>query len=230
MAEQIEKLIAVVDDDPEMVKIISLNLKEDGFRVKGFCDAKGLFKFLDKEKPDLIILDLMLPGKDGMQICRELKNKERFSSIPVIMLSGKAEESSKVSGLDLGSDDYLVKPCSFNELKARIRAVLRRGGPTGSGKKLIVGKIMIIDPQRYEVKVKGNKVDLTTTEFEILECLSSRKGQVFTRDRILEYLWGEEKVVVDRTIDVHIRHLRKKLGPAGEFIKNVRGVGYKLEE
>lgn len=225
-----EKLIAIVDDDPDMVRMISLNLKDEGYRVKGLADAESLFKFLSKEKPDLIILDLMLPGMSGLEICKKLKGDERFSSVPVIMVTGKDKEADKVTGLDMGSDDYIVKPCSADELKARIRAVLRGRGQKAKEGKIEIGGVMEIDRKRYEVKVSGTKVDLTTTEFKILECLSSRIGQVFTRDRILEYLWGEEKVAVERTIDVHIRHLREKLGKADKFIKNVRGVGYKLEE
>ena len=225
-----DRLIAVVDDDPDTVEITTLNLKEEGFRVKGFLDAEGLFKFLDKEKPDLIILDLMLPDMNGFEVCKRLKEKEKLSSIPIIMLTGKDWETDKVSGLDMGADDYVVKPCSFGELKARIRAVLRRHGIEDEEKKIDVGGMIVIDPQRYEVTVKGKAVELTHAEFKILEFLSLKKGRVFTRDRILQYLWGEEKLVLERTIDVHIRHLREKLGKAGKFIKNVRGAGYKIEE
>ncbi len=223
------KLIAVVDDDPDIVKTVSAYLEDEGFDVRGFSGAKGLFAFLDKEKPDLIILDLVLPGgMNGFEICRNLKEKEKFSSIPIIMLSGQGEENKKVSGLDMGADDYVVKPFSLNELSARIRAVLRRRGL--EEEKITVGNIMEIDLQKYEVTVDGQKVELTPTEFNILEFLATRKGRVFTRGRILDYLWGEEKVVVARTVDVHVRHLREKLGKAGKFIKNVRGIGYKLEE
>lgn len=225
-----DKLIVVVDDDPDMVTILALNLRERGFNVKGVSNAKDLFEFLNKEKPDLILLDLMLPDVNGFQICKALKEKGRFSSIPVIIISGKDEERDKVLGLDIGADDYIVKPFSTNELEARIRAVLRRYEVDGEEKKIKVGGIIVIDLLRYEVTVDGVKVDLTTTEFRILECLSLKKGRVFTRDRILDYLWSGEKNVIDRTIDVHIKHLREKLGRAGELIKNIRGIGYKLEE
>jgi two-component system phosphate regulon response regulator PhoB/two-component system alkaline phosphatase synthesis response regulator PhoP len=223
------KLIAIVDDDPDIIKSIGSSLKSEGFRVKGFSGAEGFFISLDKEKPDLILLDIVLPGVDGFEICKALKNKEKFSSIPIIMLSGKGGEVDKVSGLDAGSDDYIAKPFSINEIKARIRAVLRRHG-AGSGKKVCIGGVIEMDLERYEVFVGKEKVELTPTEFRILECLSSSKGRVFTRKRILEFLWGEEKVVIERTIDVHIRHLREKLGRAEKFIKNVRGIGYKIEE
>ncbi len=225
-----ELFIVIVDDDPGIVKTISTYLVKVGYRAKGFPDAESLFKFLEKEKPDLIILDLMLPDTSGFEICKNLKETERFSSIPIIILSGKTEETDKISGLEIGADDYIVKPFSLKELHARIKAVLRRPGGQEEKKKINVDDIMTIDSQRYEVKVEGEKVDLTPAEFRILEFLASRRGHVFTRDRILDYMWGAEKIVIERTIDVHIRHLREKLGKGGELIKNVRGIGYKLEQ
>lgn len=225
-----DSLIAIVDDDPDIVESISSGISSEGYRVRGFSCAEDLFKFLDKEKPDLILLDIMLPGINGFDICKSLKKKDKFSSIPIIMLSGKDTEEDKVFGLDAGSDDYISKPCSINEIKARIRAVLRRRLTEIKDKKIRIGNMVVMDLQKYEVSVEGHKAELTPTEFRILECLSSRKSFVFSRKRILEFLWGEEKIVIDRTIDVHIRHLRKKLGKAEKFIKNVRGVGYKIEE
>ena len=226
-----DKLIVIVDDEPGVVSTISEYLSAKGFDTKGFSNSKDLFTFMAKEeKPDLIILDLILPGMPGFEICRKLKEKERYASIPIIMVSAKGEEPDKVSGLDLGADDYMVKPFSLEELTARINAVLRRQAPEEQEEKITVGENLVMDLKRYEVTVDGGKVDLTPTEFKILECLSSRKNQVFTRDRILDYLWGEEKIVIARTIDVHVRHLREKLGSAGDMIKNVRGIGYKLED
>lgn len=225
-----DKLILIVDDDPYVINAISPGLKSEGFRVKGFSCAEDLYASLNKEIPDLILLDIVLPGVDGFEICRSLKKKEKFSSIPIIMLSGKDRDVDKVSGLDAGSDDYIAKPFSINEIKARIRAVLRRHGPEAEEKKIFAGGKVVMDLKRHEVIVDGAKVLLTPAEFRILECLSSRKGHVFTRSRLLEFLWGEEKIVVGRTIDVHIRHLREKLGKAGKFIKNMRGIGYKFEE
>jgi len=224
------KLIVIVDDEPAIVEEICDYLNVRGYRAEGFSGVESLFEFLKREKPDLIILDLMLPGMSGYDICRILKGKEKFAAIPIIMLSGKSEEPDKVSGLDMGADDYIVKPFSFKELDARIRAVLRRQEPRGEEKKISIGGLMEIDLQSYEVTLEGKKVELTPAEFKILELLSSQKNRVFTRERILDYLWKKEKIVVERTIDVHIRHLREKLGEVGKFIKNVRGVGYKLEE
>lgn len=225
-----DSLIAIVDDDPDIVESISAGIRSEGCRVKGFSCAEDLYKFLDKEKPDLILLDVMLPGINGFDVCKSLKKKDKFSSIPIIMLSGKDTEKDKVFGLDAGSDDYISKPCSINEIKARIRAVLRRRVTGHEDKKIRIGNMVVMDLQKYEVSVEGQKILLTPTEFRILEYLSSRKGFVFSRKRILEFLWGEEKIVIDRTIDVHVRHLRKKLGKAEKFIKNVRGLGYKIEE
>ena len=225
-----DKLIVIVDDDPDFVKITTLNLESEGFRIKSFSRSEELFKFLDKEKPDLILLDITLPDINGFEICKRLKKKENSVSIPIIMLSGRGGEIDKISGLDVGSDDYIVKPCSINEIKARIRAVLRRQGAGSEEKKVYIGDMVVMDLQRYEVTVEGKKVGLTSTEFRILECLSSKKGHVFSRQRLMEFIWGEEKVVVGRTLDVHVRNLRKKLGKAEKFIESVRGIGYKLEE
>ncbi len=225
-----DRLIAIVDDDTDIIDLIGHGLRREGFRVKGFSCAEDLFGFLDKEKPDLILLDIVLPGVNGFEICKTLKKKDKFSSIPIIIFSGRDKEADKISGLDAGSDDYIAKPCTIDEIKARIRAVLRRHGVENEKKKICIGDMVVMDLQRHEVTVEEKRVELTPAEFRILECLSSRKSYVFTRSRILEFLWGEEKVVIERTIDVHVRHLREKLGKAGKFIKNVRGIGYKLEE
>lgn len=223
-------LIAIVDDEHGIIKTVSEYLTDKGFSVRGFSDAESLFAFLNKEKPDLIVLDLKLPGEHGFEACKRLKNEEKFKNIPIIILSANSDEPDKIFGLDIGADDYVVKPFSLNELHSRINAVLRRGGIEKPGKIIKLADMVEIDLEKYEVMVFGQKVDLTLTEFKILEQLASRKGQVFSRDRILDNLWGTEKIVIERTIDVHIRHLRGKLGKAGEFIKNVRGLGYKVEE
>jgi len=225
-----DKFIITVDDEPGIVSAVTSYLIKEGYKARGFSDAESLFDFLEENKPDLILLDMMLPGMNGFEICRKLKSEDRFARIPVVFLTGKAAEVDKVSGLDLGADDYIVKPFSLDELGARIRAVLRRQGSEEEIEEIAVGDRIIIDLKKYQVRIDGKRIELTTTEFKILELLSSRRGQVFTRERILDYLWGKEKIVVERTIDVHIRHLREKLGDLGGLIKNVRGVGYTLEE
>jgi two-component system phosphate regulon response regulator PhoB/two-component system alkaline phosphatase synthesis response regulator PhoP len=223
------EIIAIVDDEPDILELVSLHLKKTGFTTRGFLDAKSFTSFLEDNIPDLIILDLMLPDKNGLDICKDLKNKHSSSTIPIIMLTAKSEVTDKILGLELGADDYVTKPFSPKELVARVKAVLRRQSREEETKKIDVGDKIVIDLEKYEVTVEGSNVDLTNTEFKLLQLLASKKGLVFTRDNILNYLWGEEKVVIDRTIDVHIRHLRGKLGKAAHCIKNVRGVGYKLD-
>jgi len=223
-------LIAVIEDEPDILQLISLYLQKEGFRVEEFLKAGDFLKFLERQKPDLAVLDLMLPDMDGLEVCKYMKRKEELSSIPIIILTAKSEEIDKVLGLELGADDYVTKPFSPKEFVARVKAVLRRQRVQESTRKILIGDSLVIDLEKYEVTLAGQKVDLTTTEFKILELLSSKPGRVFTRDQILNYLWGEEKIVLDRTIDVHIRNLRGKLGKAAHFIKNIRGVGYKAEE
>ncbi len=221
--------VAVVDDEPDILELISLHLEKAGFSVRKFTTAGGLFNYLVTSKPDLIILDLMLPDEDGVEVCRRLKSDNAYSSIPVIMVTARVSETDKVLGLELGADDYITKPFSPRELVARVKAVLRRY-TTRERSVINVGGILRIDPSKYEVFVGKTKVDLTPTEFKILYALASRRGWVFSREKLLSVVHGDNRVVIDRTIDVHIRNIRKKLGTAGKFIKNVRGVGYKLEE
>lgn len=226
-----DRLILIVDDEPELISTVASYLRGKGFRVEGVNDSDKLFSFLNNEVPDLLILDIMLPGgMDGFEICAKIKGHERFESIPVIMLSANGAESDRVNGLDLGADDYMPKPFSLKELYSRINAVLRRSLDNESSGDLTVADKIKIDPRKFQVSVNDRLVELTSTEFKILQCLARRKGHVFTRERILSYLWGDEKIVVHKTVDVHIRHLREKLSGAGDLIKNVRGVGYKIEE
>ena len=223
------KLIAAIDDEPDILELVSLHLARAGFKVKEFLNAEDFFKFLSSKIPDLIILDLMLPDADGIEICRYLKSKEDFKFIPIIMLTARASETDKVLGLELGADDYVTKPFSPRELVARVKAVLRRKAQDSS-ENIKIDDILLINLNKFQVFVENKEIDLTPTEFRILKILASKKGWVFTRDQILNHLWGEEKAVLDRTIDVHIKNLREKLGKAKKFIKNVRGVGYKIEE
>lgn len=227
--QEMGKTIAVLDDEADIVELISVHLKKSGFKVREFLDVKSFFDSIDKETPDLVILDLMLPDADGFEICRYLKTKDKFSTLPIIMLTAKGEETDKVLGLELGADDYITKPFSPRELVARVKVAFRRQEGAVAPKKAEIGGILEMDFEKYEVFVNGERVDLTSTEFRILRILSLRKGRVYSREQLLDHLWGTEKAVLDRTIDVHIKNLREKLGPAGSFIKNIRGVGYKLE-
>ena len=231
-------LIAIIDDEPDIVELVSIHLKKAMFKVKGFSDAEGLYRFLglpdgyvqgSDQMPDLIILDLMLPDADGIEICKNLKKRDEYSSIPIIMLTAKGEETDKILGLEFGADDYVTKPFSPRELVARVKAVLRRQDKSDESGKFDIGEILKIDTEKHEVAVKGQKIELTSTEFRILKLFISNKSKVFSRYDILDYLWGDEKIVLDRTIDVHIKNLREKLGESGQLIKNIRGIGYKLE-
>ena len=222
------ELIAIVDDEPDILELVTLHLEKARFPVRSFSCARDFFAFLRTLVPDLLVLDLMLPDGNGFDICRELKQNAKYRDLPIIMLTARGAETDKIQGLDQGADDYITKPFSPKELVARVKAVLRRkAGPRPT--RLEAGGILKVDPDKYRVTVEDKDVELTATEFKILRMLINRPGWVFSRDQMLEILWGDDKVVVDRTIDVHIKHLREKLGPAGGFIKNVRGIGYKLE-
>jgi len=222
-------VIAALDDEPDILELLRVNLQNAGYRFEGFQEADDLFRYLAREKPSLILLDLMLPDTDGLEVCRHIRRSEGLAAIPIIMLTARGDESDKVVGLELGADDYVTKPFSVKELVARIHAVLRRPGGGEAVRRIAVGTL-VIDVDKFEVTAEGAKVDLTATEFKILQLLASRKGRVFSRDQILDFLWGSEKAVIDRTVDVHIRNLREKLGEAAALIKNIRGMGYKLEE
>ncbi len=224
------RIIAVLDDEPDIVELVRLHLESAGFKVQGFTAPESFFRFLERTVPDLIILDLMLPGTDGFEITKWLRRQERLAAIPIIILTAKGEETDRVLGLELGADDYITKPFSVKELIARVKAHLRRRETPEPKRAIEVGRLLGIDPVRHEATVQGKPVELTATEFKILELLAGKKGRVFNRDQILDALWGHDKIVLDRTVDVHIKNLRDKLGPAAALIKNIRGVGYKLEE
>jgi DNA-binding response OmpR family regulator len=222
-------VIAALDDEADILELLRVNLQKAGYRFEGFQEAEDLYRYLAREKPSLILLDLMLPDTDGLEVCRQIRKSDALALVPIIMLTARGDESDKVVGLELGADDYMTKPFSVKELVARIHAVLRRPGGGEAAKRISVGTL-VIDLDKFEVTAEGLKIDLTATEFKILQLLASRKGRVFSRDQILDFLWGNEKAVVDRTVDVHIRNLREKLGAAASLIKNIRGIGYKLEE
>ncbi len=224
------ELVAIIDDEPDILELVSIHLKRSSFRVKEFTEAESFYRFLAKEQPDLVILDLMLPDVDGLEICKYLRGHERSSLIPIIMLTARVEETDKIIGLELGADDYVTKPFSPRELIARVRAVLRRHGRhDDEAQRMIIADVVSIDIDKHEVEVKGRRIDLTPSEFKILHLLASRQGRVQSRDQILNFLWGDGKFVVDRTVDVHIRHLREKLGEASHIIRNVRGAGYRID-
>ncbi|MDK2976361.1 MAG: two-component system, OmpR family, alkaline phosphatase synthesis response regulator PhoP [Candidatus Marinimicrobia bacterium] len=222
--------IAIVDDEADILELVSLHLKRSGFKVETFSDGKSFYDYLKNNNPDLTILDLMLPDMDGLDICRDIRKDPRHNNMPVVMLTARGDETDTVLGLELGADDYVTKPFSPKELVARVKAVLRRGISSQDSPLLNINQEVFIDTEKYEVTYRNKPVSLTPTEFRILTILCERKGMVFSRDQILDRLWGNEKAVLDRTIDVHIKHIREKLGEAGKYISNLRGIGYKVEE
>jgi DNA-binding response OmpR family regulator len=224
------KLIAVVDDEQDIIDLITHNLEKENFKVEPFFDGESILEYTKTKKPDLIVLDLMLPEIDGLEVCKFLKQDEATKSIPIIMLTAKATETDKVVGLELGADDYLVKPFSPRELVARIKTVLRRTEGKAAESKVIKIQGLTVDLSKYQVKINDKLIDLTNAEYKLLVMIIQRPCWVFTRQQLLDAIWDYDKIVVDRTIDVHILNLRKKLGKYGRQIKSARGIGYKFEE
>ncbi|MEW6380253.1 MAG: response regulator transcription factor [bacterium] len=223
--------ILVIDDEEDILEVVRYNLVREGYFVElATCGEEALTK-ARSELPDLVVLDLMLPGVDGLEVCRTLKNNVTTSHIPVIMLSAKGDDVDIVSGFELGADDYMTKPFSPKVLIARIRAALRkrRKGDQADALTMVIHNL-VIHPARHQVLVNGKAVELTATEFNILCLLTRKPGWVFTRNQIINAIKGDDYAVTDRSVDVQIAGLRKKLGVAGEYIETVRGVGYRLKE
>jgi len=220
--------IAIVDDEMDILTLVSLHLRKQGFQPVEFSDAESFLKSLPVVAPSLVILDLMLPDSNGLEVCKVLRREPEFSTLPIIMLTAKSEEFDRVLGLELGADDYIVKPFSPRELVARVKAVLRRQHIPQENAVRQISPHIRMDVARHLVLVDNQPITLTTTEFNILRILSQRPGWVFSREQLLNSLWGDDKIVIQRTIDVHIKNLREKLGEAGTVIKNIRGVGYKI--
>ena len=222
------KNILVVDDEVDLVELVSYNLKKEDFIVDSASDGKSALAKIKKGKFDLVVLDLMLPGIQGMELCRLVRNDPNTAGLPIIMLTAKGEEVDKILGLEMGADDYITKPFSPRELVARVKAVLRR-----SEKKIVTEKVIIddmeIDKERYAVTIKGRPITLSATEFKLLLYLAERPGKVFSREQLLDAIWGNESFVEPRTVDVHIRRVRAQIekDPAHpKYIKTMRGIGY----
>ena len=221
-------MIWCVDDDNTIRDIEVYTLTQTGFDAKGFADGISMLEALKTEKPELIVLDIMLPGKDGVEVLKEIRQSPETRKIPVIMATAKGTEMDKIQGLDTGADDYLVKPFGVMEMVSRIKAVLRRCEPDGKEEVLSIGEITLSDKEHL-VTVNGEKVVLTFKEFEILKLFMSNPGIVFSRDKLLSEVWGIDYLGESRTVDMHIKTLRQKLGDAGALIETVIGVGYKME-
>jgi len=225
-----EEYILVVEDEEDILELITYNLIREGYRVVGVGSGEEAEEVMQEKRPDLILLDIMLPGDDGLAVCRRLKGDKETAEIPVIMVSAKGEESDIVVGLELGAEDYITKPFSPKILIARVRTALRRSRtvPPDDNADIKINGI-VIRPGRHEVLVEGQPVDLTVTEFRLLNLLARRPGWVFTRYQIVDALHGSDYPVTDRSVDVQIVGLRRKLGEAGAYIETVRGVGYRFK-
>ncbi|HEX7343440.1 MAG TPA: response regulator [bacterium] len=224
--------ILVVEDEKDILELVRYNLTREGYAVVGITSGEEALRAARKERPDLIILDLMLPGVDGLEVCKIVKNDPETRDLPIMMLTAKGEESDIVLGLGLGADDYVTKPFSPKVLMARVKALLTRiKRPAATDETATLQAAgLLLDPDRLEVRVQGNPVDLTATEFRMLHLLMRKPGRVFARYQIVDAARGEDYPVTERSVDVHIVSLRKKLGELGKMIETVRGVGYRFRE
>ncbi len=227
-----QKKIIVVEDEQDILEVLAYNLKREGFMVDTSLDGEEGLNLVQAELPDLVLLDLMLPGMSGLDVCRHMRGIKETESIPIVMLTAKGEESDIVLGLGLGADDYVVKPFSPKELIARVHAVLRRtktDTPLGECENINVHGLEI-DSRRHKALLHGRDLGLTTTEFQLLHYLASHPGWVFSREQLLDQTRGRDTMVIDRNIDVHIRAIRKKTGDDQHFIETIRGVGYRFRD
>lgn len=223
-----KKIIFAIDDEKDIREILKINLESEGYEVMTFASAAEAKKGFDSTKPDVVLLDVMMEGKDGFEFCREIRSTETLRSVPIIFISAKSEEFDRVLGLELGADDYLTKPFSIKELKSRIKAVLRRTGaqPETHSPAILKYKGVELNPELYSLKIDNKEIKLTKTEHNILSMFMENPGRIFSRDAIINNVRGHDVFVVDRTIDVHIMNLRKKLGSYKNIITIFSGVGY----
>lgn len=225
-------VVLVVEDEPDILEVIEHNLRREGYRVLTAEDGDTALAVLRQKRPDLLLLDLMIPGVDGIEICRRIRADPSIRAMPVIMVTAKGEESDVVLGLGVGADDYVIKPFSPRELLARVRAALRRG-PLGAkhepGDRVVRGRLSI-DTARHEARIDDTLLVLTATEFRLLHWLASHPGRVFTREQILNRIIAQEATVLERNVDVHIRAVRRKLGPCRDMIETIRGIGYRFRD
>ncbi|MDB6172210.1 MAG: Two component transcriptional regulator, winged helix family [Chthoniobacteraceae bacterium] len=230
MSKAANKKILIAEDEVDVLNLVASNLKAAGFNVLKAEDGTSALEQARHALPSLIVLDLMLPGIPGLEVCKLLKNDPATKAIPIIMLTAKAEEIDRIVGLELGADDYITKPFSPRELVLRVKSVIRRASsPAEVDETLRLGDIQL-DRARYEVLVKGAAVEFTATEFKLLALLIERRGRVQSRDTLLNDVWGYESVIDTRTVDTHIRRVREKLGPAADCIETIRGFGYRIAE
>jgi phosphate regulon transcriptional regulator PhoB len=222
--------ILIIEDDRDIAESLEYNLKKDGFKVSKAYDGAAGLKSAAEKRPDLVLLDLMLPIFDGLEVCRRLRKNPKTAATPIIMLTAKGTETDKVVGLEVGADDYIVKPFGIKEVIARIKANLRRTGKKEEPPPAVLKfKELEIDSDRHEVRVAGKPLELTAKEFQLLHYLAEKPGRVYSREKLLDAVWGIDVAIETRTVDVHIRRLREKLGKAEQHLITLRGVGYKFE-
>jgi len=226
----VARTILVIDDEPELVKLLDYNLSKAGYLVLSAKDGEVGLVAARKHAPDAIILDVMMPGLDGWEVCKRLRQDPSTSALPLLMLTAKAEEGDRVLGLELGADDYVTKPFGVRELLARVKALLRRSEVASTSPEVLKTGKIVIDSSRRTVTASGKPVALTATEFNLLKALAEKEGRVISREDLLSLARGDDVAVMDRTVDVHVAALRKKLGKQGDTIETVRGVGYRLKE
>ncbi len=224
------KNIVIIEDEQDLAELLAFNLKAEGFRTSIARDGRSGLELVTSGLPDLVILDLMLPEMNGIEVCKLLRKQSATRGIPIIMLTAKGEEIDRVVGFEVGADDYLVKPFSIRELLHRIGAILRRISPEQTDDKVVSVGGVVVDTSRHLVTVSGNEVNLTTTEFKLLLTLAGRLGRTQSREHLLREVWGYSHMADSRTVDTHITRLRNKLGVAGDLIRTVRGFGYKIDE
>jgi two-component system phosphate regulon response regulator PhoB len=224
--------VLIVEDEKDLAQLIAYNLQQEGYRTKICGDGEEAYEKALREVPELIILDLMLPKMNGLEVCRKLRSHPQGKNIPVLMLTAKGEEIDRVVGFEVGADDYMVKPFSPRELVLRVKAILKRTGEEkgeGAGESLQMGTLEL-DATQHRVKVDRKEIVLTATEFKLLEYMLKSRGRVLTRDLLLDKVWGYDVAVTTRTVDTHVKRLREKLGKAGDLIETLRGVGYRMGE
>jgi two-component system, OmpR family, alkaline phosphatase synthesis response regulator PhoP len=225
------KTILIVEDEHDLIKLLKYNLEKEGFRVNYTTEGSLALAEIRRDEPDLVILDLMLPGVDGLEVCRQLRRHEKYASLPILMLTARGEEADRVVGLEIGADDYVTKPFSMRELIARVRALLRRHEPAATTRATIQRGALLIDPSAHSVVVAGRSVALSALEFRLLHHLASHPGMVFSRDQLLDRVWGNDRSVTQRSVDVYVRRVREKIEHQPQeptYVQTVHGVGYRF--
>ena len=220
--------VFIVEDEPDLRDTLKYNLENEGFSVEAFSNGETFLSSVDKNIPNLVILDLMLPGVSGLDVCRELRSNENYDGIGIVMLTAKSEEIDRIVGFELGADDYVTKPFSVRELILRVKVLLKKRSDNGANEQILEFGPILMNLDAHEVSIDGKIVNLTALEFKLLKHLLKRKGRVQTRDQLLGDVWGYSSEVTTRTVDTHIKRLREKLGEPGDLIQTIRGVGYRF--